>query len=69
MKFKKGDVVSLKSGGLKMTVKEFTAEGVRCIWSKKDNLIEENFEPSLLQRVQDVDKITVKFVGRKEEDI
>jgi uncharacterized protein YodC (DUF2158 family) len=48
--FKKGDVVELKSGGLKMTVDDVTEAGmVKCIWFEKSAKYEDFFGEHLLQ--------------------
>ncbi len=46
--FATGDVVTLKSGGHEMTVKEITEEGVKCIWSDGKLTRSETFHPTML---------------------
>ncbi|MDN3668150.1 DUF2158 domain-containing protein [Echinicola jeungdonensis] len=58
-KFKKGDIVKLKSGGPKMTVEEFQwnpyknnydKEKLQCTWFKEDIKYSEIFESAALEK-------------------
>jgi uncharacterized protein YodC (DUF2158 family) len=46
--FKTGDIVTLKSGGIKMTVHSVKAQGVVCFWCSGLNLMKETFPPDML---------------------
>ena len=64
-KFKKGDVVMLKSGGPHMTVSRYTDNGrVVCIWfdeSQKDN--SKAFEEATLELLEEDDDIPSVMTG------
>jgi uncharacterized protein YodC (DUF2158 family) len=43
-----GEVVTLKSGGHKMSVLEITQDAAKCIWSDGKRVRSESFHPTLL---------------------
>nr|WP_281722858.1 DUF2158 domain-containing protein [Nitrosomonas nitrosa] len=51
MELKKGDVVRLKSGGPKMTIKFIEGETVACVWfNEKNQKQEAAFEAEMLEK-------------------
>ena len=52
--FKKGDVVILKSGGPKMTVKSIQENKIICVWwdEKTNDYKEREFEEDLLEKYE-----------------
>ena len=55
MRFKPGDVVSLKSGGTRMTVKAVKGTGVVCLWWDGSKMMGETFPPETLVECADAE--------------
>ena len=50
MEFVKGDVVELKSGGLRMTVEKIDGDEIHCVWSEGRQVRRETFNVAVLQK-------------------
>jgi uncharacterized protein YodC (DUF2158 family) len=48
MPFKIGDVVTLKSGGGKMTVEGTAEDSISCVWSDGKKVFRDKFHPDML---------------------
>jgi uncharacterized protein YodC (DUF2158 family) len=57
IKFKKGDVVQLKSGGPWMTIEEVDQDDVSCAWFLNNELKRDEFEAETLEIVNTDKKI------------
>jgi uncharacterized protein YodC (DUF2158 family) len=48
--FQVGDVVTLKSGGVRMTVEKIEEDGVSCIWQEANKTQRETFAAAVLEK-------------------
>ena len=57
MGFEIGDVVSLKSGGAKMTVESASEQAVACVWSDGKRTHKESFHPAMLTKGATIEEL------------
>lgn len=69
MTFKIGDVVTLKSGGIVMTVETTEADTVRCVWSEGKKQIRDTFHPDMLVEgpPQTLEALVMASMERRKE--
>lgn len=61
MKFKVGDVVSLKSGGAKMTVEAVSPDLISCAWNDGKRAYREQYAPETLADAFTVEEFLAKL--------
>jgi len=69
MTFKIGDVVTLKSGGIAMTVEAIEADTVHCVWSEGKKQVRDTFHSDMLIEgpPQTLEALVMASMERREQ--